>query len=231
MYLSGNPKEELIAYTNTYLKEEIQAEAVVRKIQSFTKFLEHSAFMSGKMLNFSNLSSDLGIPASTIREYYQVLQDTLVGFLLPAWTKTIKRKAISTAKFYFFDIGLRNQLTGIQTIEPQSDLYGQAFEHFIAMELRACINYKRKHLPLSYWASKNGHEVDFIIGNEIAIEVKTSNSITNKHLNGLKALSEENICSQYFLVSFDKINRVHKKINILYWEEFLDRLWQDQIIP
>jgi len=229
VYLSENPKEELIAYVDTYLKEEIQAEAVVRKIQSFSSFLRISALTSGKMLNFSSLSNDIGIPASTMREYYQVLEDTLIGFLLPAWTKSQKRKAISTAKFYFFDIGVRNQLADIKSIEPYSDLYGQAFEHFIAMELRAYLSYNRKNVGLSYWAAKNGQEVDFIVGDDIAIEVKTTQQVSSKHLKGLKALQEENICKKYFLISFDKLHRIHEGLEIIYWEDFLNRLWNHEI--
>lgn len=96
-----------------------QAEALLRNVQAFAKFLQTAALTSGKMLNFTSLASDTGIPASSIREYYQILQDTLVGFILPAWTKSLKRKAISTAKFYFFDVGVKNQLAGIKSLEPE----------------------------------------------------------------------------------------------------------------
>lgn len=231
VYLSEEPHEELIAYVDTYLKEEIQAEAVIRKIHSFAKFLQMSALTSGTLLNFNSLSSDSGIPAATIREYYQILQDTLIGFLLPAWTKTQKRKAISTAKFYFFDVGVMHQLSDIHVIEPNTEVYGQAFEHFIAMELRAYLSYRRKNLNLSFWADRNKHEVDFIIGDDIAIEVKSTKFVNNtKHLNGLKALQEEDICKKYFLVSLDKIHRIHEGIEIIHWEQFLNLLWENKII-
>ncbi len=230
VYLSESPREELIAYVDTYLKEEIQAEAVVRKIQAFSKFLQISALTSGKILNFTSLSSDVGIPASTIREYYQILQDTLIGFLLPAWTKTQKRKAFSTAKFYFFDVGVMHQLAGIYTVEANTDVYGQAFEHFMAMELTAYLSYNRKNLSLSFWAAHNGQEVDFIIGDDIAIEIKATNSVSSKHLKGLKALQEEKICKKYFLVSCDKIHRIHEGIEIIYWENFLDLLWKNKVV-
>lgn len=230
VYLSENPREELIAYVDTYLKEEIQAEAVVRKIQAFSRFLQVSALTSGKLLSFSSLSSDTGIPAATIREYYQVLQDTLIGFLLPAWTKTQKRKAISTAKFYFFDVGVMHQLANIYAVEPNTDVYGQAFEHFMAMELSAYLSYNRKNLDLSFWASQNDQEVDFIMGDDVAIEVKSTKTVTAKHLKGLKVLQEENICKKFYLVSFDKIHRIHEGIEIIYWENFLDMLWENKII-
>ena len=228
VYLSPNPQEELIAYIDTYLKQEIQTEALVRKIPAFTRFIQTAALTSGEMLNFTNLASDVGISASTVRGYYQVLQDTLIGFLLPAWTKTVKRKAISMAKFYFFDVGVMHQTLGISTVDPRSREYGRAFEHFIAMELRAYLSYHRKHLSLSYWRSKNGQEVDFVIGDDIAIEVKTASSINSRHLNGLRALKEENICKKYFLISFDKVRRIADNIEIIFWKDFLENL--DQII-
>lgn len=228
VYLSENPREELIAYVDIYLRVEIQAEALVRKIQSFSKFLQVSALTSGKIINFNSISNDTAISASTVREFYKILEDTLIGFLLPAWTKTIKRKAMSTAKFYYFDIGIKNQLSDIKNIEPNSDLFGQNFEHFIAMELRAYISYYRKHLKLSYWCSVQGYEVDFIVGDEIAIEIKSSKSITIKHLKGLEMLKEENICRKYLLVSFDKINRNVNGIEVIYWVDFLNNLWEEK---
>ncbi len=230
VYLSDEPDEELSAYVNTYLKEEIQAEALVRKIPAFSRFLQTSALTSGHMLNFSEVASDAGIPVTTVREYYQILEDTFLGFLLPSWVKSVKRKAISTAKFYYFDIGVKNTLARIQAIEPKSDLYGQAFEHFIAMELRAYLSYRRKRIEMSYWRSKHGHEVDFILGDEIAIEVKSTNKTSDKHFKGLKILAEEDICKRYILISHDKINRKDDQFEALYWGKFLSLLWGDKIV-
>lgn len=224
IYLTPNPQEELIAYVDTYLKQEIQAEALVRKVPAFTRFLQTAACTSGQMLKFTALASDVEIPVSTVREYYQILQDTLIGFLLPSWTKSIKRKAISMAKFYFFDVGVMHQLIGMNHLEPQSQDYGRAFEHFIAMELRAHLSYTRKHEPLSYWRAKHGQEVDFIVGDHTAIEVKATQTVTPKHLSGLKALQEEAICKKYFLVSLDKIHRITDGIEIIYWKDFLEQL-------
>lgn len=229
IYLSNYPNEELHAYVHTYLREEIQAEAVTRKIPAFARFLEVAALSSGKMLNFTEIASDTGISVSTIREYYSVLEDTFIGFMVPGWTKSIKRKAIAKAKFYLFDIGVRNTLAQIEDIPPKSDLFGQAFEHFIAMEIRAWLDYRRLNKKLSYWCSTHGAEVDFIIGDEIAIEVKTSNKIQDKHLKNLNLLAEENICKKYIIISFDKIERKKERIDILYWETFLKLLWQNEL--
>jgi uncharacterized protein len=231
VYASEFPKEELLAYVNTYLKEEIQAEALVRKIPAFSRFLQMSALTSGTTLNFSSIASDTGIPVTTVREYYQILEDTFIGFMVPAWQKSQKRKAVSTGKFYFFDIGVRNTLAQISQIDPQSDLYGQAFEHFIALELRAYISYHRLHESLSYWQTQQGgNEVDFIIGNSVAVEVKTTNNVSKKHLKGLKYLTEEKICEKYYLISHDKINRQEGEIKMIYWKEFLQNLWDGRVI-
>ncbi len=230
VYLSKFPQEELNAYINTYLKEEIQEEALVRKLQSFARFLEVSALTSGNMINFASLSNDVSIPASTIREYYAILQDTLIGFILPAWTKSIKRKAISTAKFYYFDVGVRNKVAGIKNIDPHSDQYGQAFEHFIAMELRAYLSYLRIDEKLSYWQAQNGQEVDFIIGDDIAIEVKATTNPNSKHMKGLRALAEENICKKYYLVCKCSNNKIIDNIHIINWNDFLEKMWLNKLM-
>ena len=203
---------------------------MVRKIPAFARFLEIAAFTSGKMMNFSEIASDTGVPSSTIREYYHILEDTFLGFMVKGWNKSVKRKAISKAKFYMFDLGVKNTLAKITSLEPKSDLYGQAFEHFIAIELRAYLGYRRIKKELSYWCSTHGAEVDFIIGDNIAIEVKTTNNVQDKHLKNLFLLAEEKICKRYILVSFDKINRKKKDVEILYWSDFLSQLWGDKIV-
>lgn len=158
--MSQVPHEDLIAYVNTYLKEEIQSEALVRKVDAFSRFLMVAGTTNGQQINFTNMASDTGIPASTIREYYQILQDTLVGHLLAGWTKSIKRKALSSAKFYFFDLGVANQLAGRKTIDFSSETFGLLFEHFIFNEILAANCYSRSHQSLNYWRSTSGFEED-----------------------------------------------------------------------
>lgn len=230
IYQSDEPLEDLYAYVNTYLKEEIQAEAAVRQLASFTRFLKFSALTSGEILNFASISSDAMVPASTVRDYYSILEDTFIGFMVPAWLKTVKRKPATKSKFYYFDIGVKNILADIKQIPVQSDLYGKAFEHFIALELRAYLSYRRKHLPLSYWQAQNGQEVDFIIGDTIAIEVKSASHVQDKHLKGLRALAEEKICLRYILISQDNVSRRIDDIEIIPWQVFLKKLWMDEII-
>jgi uncharacterized protein len=118
----------------------------------------------------------------------------------------------------------------IHTIPEQTDLFGQAFEHFIAMELRAYLSYSRKKLSLCFWRTSDGHEVDFVIDNQVAIEVKAAKKVSSKHLKGLRYLMEENKIEKYYLVSQDVIARKEDGIYILPWEDFLKRLWQGEIV-
>lgn len=228
VYLSNYPDEELDAYVNTYLKEEIMAEGLIRKLPPFSRFLRSIALASGEMINFTKLANDCQVPPSTVTEYVGLLEDTLVGFLLPAWTESRKRKAIRTANFYFFDPGVTHMLAGTRTLDRNSHLYGKSFEQFIGMEIRAYLSYRRKKRELAYWRSTHGYEVDFLIGIETAIEVKASQKVSGRDLRGLKALKEENIFKNYILVSQDPINTRDDNFQALYWEKFLDDLWADK---
>jgi predicted AAA+ superfamily ATPase len=230
VYSSKSPQEELYAYSNTYLKEEIQMESLVRKIPAFSRFLTISSLTSGQLINFTNISREAAVPVSTVREYYQILEDTLIGFFVPAWTKSLKRKAITTTKFYYFDIGVRNIIAGIKSIDIHSNIYGQAFEHFIMLEIRAYLSYQRLQLNLNYWRSKHGHEVDIVIGDNIAIEVKAIKNVSDTHIKGLKYLEEEKIFKRYIIVSHDPIERKQGNIEIMNWQKFLDLLWSDKLI-
>ncbi len=228
VYLSNYPDEELDAYVNTYLKEEIMAEGLIRKLPPFSRFLRSIALASGEMINFTKLANDCQVPPSTVTEYVGLLEDTLVGFLLPAWTESRKRKAIRTANFYFFDPGVTHMLAGTRTLDRNSHLYGKSFEQFIGMEIRAYLSYRRKKREFAYWRSTHGYEVDFLIGIETAIEVKASQKVSGRDLRGLKALKEENIFKNYILVSQDPINTRDDNFQALYWEKFLDDLWADK---
>ena len=224
------PDEELHAYVRTYLHEEIQAEGLVRRLPSFARFLTSAALTNGQMLNFAKLGNDAGLPPATVREHYFLLEDTLAGFLLPAWTKSKKRKAIATAKFYFFDTGVTHALAGTRTLDRNSDLYGRSFEQWIAMELRAYLGYRRRHEELCYWRSVSDHEVDFVIGDHVAVEAKATRRVGNSDLRGLTALAEEKIVKRLFLVSEDPIETRRGSIRCLPWRAFLDELWSDKLL-
>ncbi len=230
-YMSTDPTDYLESYVNTYLREEIQAEGLVKKLPAFSQFLHMAATTSGELLNFSSLSNEVGVSANSIREYYSILEDTLVGFMVPAWGKSVRRKPIQTAKFYFFDIGVKNTLSQTLDFSPQSDLWGKAFEHFIAMELRAYISYHlRNRLKLSYWRTTSQFEVDFIVGDRVAIEVKATNRLRQDSAKGLKALQEEDLVEDYYLVSNDPTAKKQDGIHYLPWNQFLEKLWSGKII-
>ncbi|MCD6055504.1 MAG: putative ATPase [Gammaproteobacteria bacterium] len=228
--LSEEPQEDLEAYVHTYLEEEIKAEALVQKLPSFSRFLQLSAITSGSTLNYSAIASDAGVSSVTLREYYQILEDTFLGFTLVPWQHSLKRKAIATARFYYFDTGVKNRLAKIDLIPEASDLFEQAFEHFIAMELRAYLSYTRKNIPLFFWRTQDGYEVDFIIGDKIAIEVKAAKKISRKHLKGLTELIQENKIEKYYLISQDPIARKEDGITILPWETFIKQLWDGNVV-
>jgi len=229
IYLSEDPFEDLEGYVGTYLKEEIQAEGFVRKLEHFSKFLNLAAICDTEMLNFSSIGSDLGMPAKTVREYFRILEDTLVGFLLQPYTKTTKRKAISTAKFYFFDIGVSNVLASRTKITQKTELFGKAFEHFIGLELRAYLEYMRDKRDLTYWRSKSGYEVNFLLGDSVAIEVKGTENVADKHLRGLRALAEDIKLERKIVVSLDQRARLIGDIEIIPYRDFLELLWQNKI--
>ena len=228
VYLSANPEEELDAYVNTYLKEEIMAEGLIRRLPPFSRFLKTIALANGEMINFTKLANDCQVPPSTVTEYVGLLEDTLVGFLLPAWTESRKRKAIKTGKFYFCDPGITHALAGTQSLDRNSNLYGKSFEQFICMELRAYLSYRRKKLPLTYWRSKSGYEVDFLIGTRTAIEVKAATRINRRDFKGLKYLKQEGVFQNFILVSQDPVSTLADGILTLPWQKFLSDLWQNK---
>ena len=230
VYLSQDPEEELDAYVHTYLREEISAEALIRKLAPFTRFLKTIALSNGEILNFTKIGNDSQVHPNTVTEFVHILEDTLVGFLVQPFVETQKRKAIRTAKFYFFDTGVSHTLAQTEFLDRNSNLYGKSFEQFIAMELRAYLSYFRKKKSLTFWRSTHGVEVDFLIGKEIAIEVKSATRVTASDFKGLEALSEEGIFKKFFLISQDPISNHYKSYQALHWKSFLDQLWDGKVI-
>lgn len=231
VYLSSEPIEELAAYIANYLMLEVQTEGLAKRLSSFHSFLRGAALSNGQILNFAKLGNDCGLPSSSVRDYYQTLQDLLLGFMLPPWQKSQKRKAVSKSKFYFFDTGLANSLCGVRALNEHSDLYGKSFEHFIACEIRAYLSYSRRREPFAFWRSRQGREADFVIGDHTAIEVKSSKRISKADLKGLKALSEERAFKSLLIVSRDKIPAKWGGISSMHWEVFLKKLWSHEILP
>ena len=218
-------REFLNSYIDTYLKEEILAEQVARSLPHFSRFLKTAALCSGELVNFNGVANDAQLSPSTVRNYFEALQDTLVGYMLEPWLEGKKRKAIQTAKFYFFDIGVRNRILNINEVSPNTDTFGRCFEHFILMELMAWKSYSKSDLNLHFWRSVNHHEVDFILGDKIAIEVKAKRKTNERDAKNLMALREESKFKEFIIVSQDPISRKQKGISYLFWKDFLEKLW------
>ncbi len=228
IYLSEDPEEDLLAYAGVYLQEEIQAEGAVRRIESFSRFLRSAAAMNGGELNFEKVSRALSLPSRTVREYFYILSDTLVGRLLEPFRKTVRRKPVSRSKFYFFDIGVANVLSGRFRIEAGSDAFGPAFEHFILNEIIAWLSYSRDRREVTFWRDQAGHEVDFVIGDEYAVEVKGASHVQKGDMRGLLLLAEEAPMKQKIIVSMEPEPRLSSNgIRILPWKLFLDELWDN----
>ncbi len=231
IYNSLQYQEELEAYCNLYLREEVQNESFTRNIQAFAEFLDLIALSNGQELNYESFSQDLQVSPGTLKTYVEILRDTLIGFSLPGFTKTKKRKAISREKHYLFDLGITNTLSQQGVIKKGSESFGKAFEHFIILEVRDFLSYSRKFFPMFYWRSSSKMEVDLVVGSKVAIEIKSTKLIQDKHLKGLRALKEEGLIKKYFAVSLDEEERItSEKINILPWKVFLQKLWNSEII-
>jgi uncharacterized protein len=230
VYQSQNPELELASYVDTYLREEIQAEALTRNIGLFARFLDAFALVNGEELAYQALASDTGIQAKTIRNYVEILKDTLIGFEVEAFRATKSRKAIARSRFYLFDIGVTNTLCQRGEIREKSELFGRAFEQLIMLELRAYLSYTRSRKPLCYWRSTSQFEVDAVVGREFAVEVKATDLVSDRDLRGLLALREEGLIKRYCVVSLDPEPRHVNGIDIWPWRHFLNELWRGHVV-
>lgn len=230
-YVASHAKKLISAYIGNYLKDEIAAEAKIRNIQSFSRFLEAAAFSNGEMVNYANIASDCGVSPPTVKEYFQILEDTLIGRFVPSYQKKPKRRVITAPKFYFFDMGIVNYLLKRGEIQFGSEVFGNAFEHFIYNEIFAHSRYSGKEYPIHYWRTASQIEVDFILGeNEIAIEVKSTTNVSSRHIKGLKSFAEEYKNKQLILVCNEPLPRLIDNVLVLPWNVFLERLWGGEII-
>lgn len=230
-YLADNSKKLISAYIGSYLRDEIIAEAKIRNIGAFTKFLEVAAFSNGEMVNYSNIASECGVSSTTVKEYFQILEDTLIGRFLPSFQKKPKRRVILAPKFYYFDVGIANYLLKRGQIEIGSEAFGSAFEHFIYQELYAHSKYSDLDYAISYWRTTSQIEVDFILGDhQVAIEVKGTTNVQTRHLKGLRSFSEEYEVQQLIVVSNDPVARIIGDVTVLPWKQFLQKLWDGAII-
>ncbi len=230
-YLAENPGPLIHAYVGEYLKEEIAAEALTRNIPGFARFLEAASFSNGQMVNYQNVARECGVSPPTVKEYFQILEDTMIGRFIPVFQRRPKRRVIQSPRFYFFDVGVTNFLLKRGEIDYRSEAFGRAFEHLLFQELVAHTHYSGKNYPVSYWRTASQLEVDFVLGNhEVAIEVKGVQQADASHGRGLRAFQEEYDVKRLILVTLDPRPRKIGEILVLPWREFLERLWGGAII-
>lgn len=225
-YLAKNPSRLLAGYINVYLKEEIKEEALVRNLDAFQRFLEVAALTDGEIVNNANIAQDCGVRATTVNAYFDILEDTLMGYRIPAFRKVMKRRLMQAPKFYYFDIGVANHLLHRKELVRGSADYGHAFEHLVIQEIHAWLQYTHSEEELSYWHTYTGIEVDAVIGDaRVAIEIKSAEEIQRRHLKGLKAFADEYPESRRIVVSLDKLSRTIDGIECLYVLDFFKTLW------
>lgn len=225
-YLSSNPVEDLRAYVADYLKEEIASEALVRNIPAFSEFLRVAAVTNSELLNYTNVGREAGVSSKVIRTYFDILEDTYLGFRIPPWTKSRTRRMIETEKFYFFDVGVANFLAKRRPMMGTPE-FGKSFEHYILMELKAYQAYRNPEMEISYWRTSSGQEVDFILGDkDVAIEIKGSKRVHEGDISPMKVLKEDMPARKHIIVSLEQEPRkIAGWINVLPWKNFLDKLW------
>jgi predicted AAA+ superfamily ATPase len=226
IYFSDDPRADLDAYTGTYLQQEIVAEGATRNVPAFSRFLRVAALCNATMVNFTNVASDAQVPRTTVYEYFEILKDTLLLHEVPAWKASVKRKPLVSSKYYFFDVGVASALQG-RRVSPATPEFGAAFETWLLHEL-VCHRDYVSGAPVRYWRSTSGFEVDFILGDHTAIEVKAKENVSAQDLRSLRALAEEKKLKRYLCVSLEPRRRDVQNVSVLPYREFLEALWSGE---
>ena len=232
IYLSDRPERLLNSYVADYLKEEVAAEGLVRNLPVFSEFLNAASLSDAELVNFSTIARDCGVSSPTIRGYFQILEDTLLGRWLPAYVRRPKRRVIAAPKFFFADVGIVNQLAKRGELRPGSELYGKAFENWVFHELSAHNAYVEAFAHLSYWRLASGIEVDFIVNDmQAAIEAKATAKVTADHVKGLRALAQDHPrIKQRLIVCLEpKSRHTEDGILILPAKEFCELLKSSEL--
>ena len=225
VYCSDEPSHVLRDYIGNYLQQEIAAEGVVRHLPAFVRFLDLASHCNATIVNYENLASDAQVSRNTVYNYFDILTDTLIAFELPAWRRSYKRKPIVSSKYYLFDIGVVNAIQSRSAFRfAQSE--GFSFETWMLNELRSWINYNQRDDALHYWRSNSGYEVDFLLHDHTAIELKAKPIVGGRDLRSLKALKEEEIFKNFVCVYMGSLPKYVDGIEILPYTTFLDYLWE-----
>lgn len=229
-------KKALKSYLEDYIALEIQAEGLVRNLPAFARFLECLRFSHGEMINYSNIAREAGIDQKTVKSYFHILEDTLIGYFIYPYRKQVSREIITDApKFYLFDVGLANAIKKVDIVELKGAEAGKSLEQLVLLELIGYRGLNDKDFAIHYWRTKSGLEVDFILGEgDVAIEVKLQERIDLGDMKGLRGFMQEHQPRKNYVVSL--VPRARKmmlpegEVDILPLEAFLKKLWNHEII-
>ena len=189
-----------------------------------------AAICDGEIINSNNIAQDCGVSATTVNSYFDILEDTLIGYRIPAFSKVVQRKIVQAPRFYYFDVGVANHLLHRQGMKRGTPEYGHAFEHLVIQEIVAYLGYNHSTEKISYWRTYTGVEVDVILGDaRVAIEIKSTEEVMNKHIKGLKTFGEEHPKCRRIIVSLDIFNRRMGEIECMYVKDFFKKLWKGEI--
>jgi predicted AAA+ superfamily ATPase len=222
----------LRTYGQVYVKEEIVAEQLVRKLNPFRQFLEIAAQANGEIINYSNIARDVNVDTVTVQSYFQILEDTLVGYLLPSYHLSIRKRQRHNPKFYFFDLGVKRSLENLLSIELKKNTYayGRSFEHFIIMEIVRLNHYFETHFKLSYLRTKDKAEIDLIIerpGNTtVLIEIKSKDHVDERDTKSLVRFQPEFDNALAMLLSNDAITKKISGVIAYHWNDGISWLFK-----
>lgn len=226
MLRSAEDRDDYLhSYAHLYLKEEIQEEQIVRKLDPFRVFLEVAAQADGKILNFTKLANDVGIDAKTAISFFQILEDTLLGFLLPAFRRSLRKRQRKNPKFYFFDLGVRRALDGTlgTTISPQTSEWGRSFESWVINEVMRWNEYARTRYRLSFYSADEGDEVDLILDRPgratVLLEIKSTTSVDESCAKALKRHLEDFEDARGYVLSMDPEAKDLGGIRAVHWQD------------
>jgi len=231
-YLADDHRPLVRSYVNDYLREEIAAEGLVRSLPDFADFLRVAAVGDTGVVNYSNIARECAVSSPTVKSYFEILQDTLLGRFLPAYVRRARRRVTHAPKFYFADVGVVNALARRGRLEQGSEQYGKALESWVFHELSAYGAYSNQWYDLAYWRLSGGTEVDFVIGDAaVAIEVKATARVASHHLRGLREMANDypGLRKKILVCLESTARRTEAGIDILPAGEFARRLWAGEI--
>jgi len=227
VYSSANPEDVLRSYAALYLREEVQMEGLVRNVGNFSRFLEAISFSHASILNLSNVARDCMVERKVVEGYTAILEDILLGFRLPVFTRRAKRELAGHPKFYLFDAGVFRSLRPRGPLDRPEEMEGQALEGLVAQHLRGWLAYSPEKSDLYFWRTRSGVEVDFVVyapSGLWALEVKNTATIRPADLRGLKSFRDEYPESRAILLYRGRERLLREGVLCLPCSDFLTHL-------